>query len=98
MGPALAVNHRAGAKRAVGFRFMHQDGLEVFRPCASLAGRACSASCSVAIMIDIDNAEALHVVHVAGLSFGDLIASALALKKSAAIMAMIFSFIYYAPD
>jgi hypothetical protein len=42
-------------------------------------------------MIDIDNAEALHIVHVAGLSPGDLIAaSALALKKSAAIMAMIF--------
>jgi hypothetical protein len=29
MGPALAVYHRAGAKRAVGFWFMHQDGLEV---------------------------------------------------------------------
>ena len=32
MGPALAVYHRAGAKRAVGFWFVHQDRLKVFRP------------------------------------------------------------------
>ena len=74
MGPALAVYHRAGAKRAVGFWFMHQDGLEVFRPLriAQLAKGLFSLVLSGHIMIDIDNAEALHVVHVAGLSFGDL--------------------------
>ena len=63
MGPALAVYHRAGRKRAVGFWFMHQDGLEVFRPLriAQLAKKGLfSLVLSGHIMIDIDNAEALR--------------------------------------
>ena len=63
MDPTLAVNHRAGAKRAVGFWFVHQDGLKIFRPLriAQLAKGLFGLVLSGHIVIDIDNAEALHI-------------------------------------
>ncbi|SAL92919.1 hypothetical protein KPHVMX_480178 [Klebsiella pneumoniae] len=53
---------------------MHQDRLKVFRPLriAHLAKGLFGLVLSGHIVIDLDNAEALHVVHVAGLTFGDL--------------------------
>lgn len=94
----LAVNGGTGVNGAVASRFMNEDRPEVLRSLsiALLAKRLVGFLLGGDVVVDIDNAEALHIVHVAGLAGIDFNSSQrVGAQQSAAIMVMRMYFITY---